>query len=268
MHLNESGVPFPVPSDTKKQAADKLYSYVNAFNIDISFDVCLKEIDFLEMVLIKNQYLNLTAVRDFEKGIVLHLVDSLLYLKSMRKYCPFLLFDGEDDEKGYANFVDMGCGAGFPGIVLALAEETYRGLLCDSVKKKVNAVDEFISQLDLNAQLSTSSDRLETLATSHRGEFCFAIARALSSLPTVLEYAAPFLAVDGILVVSKGNPESSEVSRANRVASMIGFEHIDTEQYELPEDYGHRSIFVYGYNGNSRVSLPRAVGMAASSPLA
>ena len=268
MHLNEAGVSFPISDEIKTDAADKLLSFVTAYGIDISEDACKKEIDYLEMMLEKNQFLNLTAVRDFQKGIILHLVDSLLYLKEMRKYCPFLEYDSDDDEEGHSSFVDMGCGAGLPGIPLAIADSSLRGVLCDSTKKKIAAVDEFIDRLSLESQLSTSTLRLEDLARSRGSLFPFALTRALSSLPTVLEYGKPFLAEDGVLIVSKGTPDETELRRAKRVQNLLGFELIEVDEFELPLDFGHRSIFVYNNVGESHVELPRAVGMATSSPLA
>lgn len=268
MRPNESGVSFPIDLQTKEDAAREVYEHARSLGIEVGEQECLREVDYLEMVLEKNQYLNLTAVRDFKKGLILHLVDSLLYLRPMRKYCPFVEYENDTDEIGFVTFLDMGCGAGFPGIPLAIAEPMYRGLLCDSTKKKIAAVDEFVSKLGFEDRLRTSSERLEELPHQYRDGFAFVIVRALSSLPTLLEYAAPLLADDGVLVVSKGTPEESEVRRASRVETMVGVELIDREEYELPIDSGHRTLFIYGRTGEPRVRLPRAVGMATSQPLA
>lgn len=268
MRLNESGVSFPIDPQIKVEAAREVFEHAQSLDIEISESACLREVNFLEMVLNKNQYLNLTAVRDFKKGLVLHLVDSLLYLRPMRKYCPFIEFTDDSEETEFVSFLDMGSGAGFPGIPLAIADPIYRGVLCDSTKKKMAAANEFIDSLKLNNQLKTTTMRLEELPHQYPNTFAFVIARALSSLPTLLEYAAPLLAEDGVLVVSKGIPDETEIRRSSKVETMVGVELIAREDFELPIDSGHRTFFIYGKTGEPRIELPRAIGMAANSPLA
>lgn len=234
--------------------------------LSLSDDVAVRLLDFLDLMLEKNAVINLTAIRDHDKGIVLHLLDSLLFAKGMQVACG----DAGVPLDFSGSFIDMGCGAGFPGIPLALAYEGLSGVLCDSVKKKIAAVDEFVGTLGLGNRLETSTERLETLplGSSYRSHFDFAFARALAPLPALIEYASPLLKKGGYLIVSKGTPDQDELDAGRRTAHVAGMRHIETMELELPDGYGHRTILVYGKMASPSVRLPRAVGYALKHPLA
>ena len=216
-------------------------------------------IRYLDLVLEKNKVLNLTAVREWDKALVLHLVDSLTLLEE---------FDKQPQGLKNRLFLDMGCGAGFPGIPLALARPERRGMLCDSVKKKIKAVDEFIAALGLGEQLQTSSERLETLGMTHRRSCGCVVARAVGSLPVLIEYATPILSRRGRLVVSKGVPEESELEAGLEAAELCGLELMSQRLFDLPQGYGQRTVLTYEKVAEPTVVLPRAVGAAHKQPLA
>ena len=221
---------------------------------------------FLDLMLEKNAVINLTAIRDRGKGVVLHLLDSLLFMKGME----LAMGEGKTGASLEGAFIDMGCGGGFPGIPLALVNEGLNGVMCDSVKKKIAAVEEFIGALGLGERLDTSTERLELLPLmpAYKARFDYAFARALAPLPALVEYAAPLLRKGGHLIVSKGVPEQEELEAGLRAAKVAGMQHIGTMELELPEGYGHRTVLVYGKISSPSVRLPRAVGYALKHPLA
>lgn len=239
--------------------------------ITVSDEQAEQLLGFLDLMLAKNEVVNLTAIRDREKGVILHLLDSLLFMKGIGTiggaggYVP-ASFGRPASVHG--SFIDMGCGAGFPGIPLALVNPGLHGVLCDSVKKKVAAVDEFIEALGLGDRLSTSSERLEALPLQTKTRFDCAFARALAPLPALIEYAAPLLKKGGRLVVSKGTPDQDELDAGQRVAKVAGMRHMQTVELELPDGYGHRTILIYGKIAMPSVRLPRPVGYALKHPLA
>ena len=213
---------------------------------------------YLDLVLEKNKVLNLTAIRDWDKALVLHLVDSLTLLPEL---------DAQTVALRERPFLDMGCGGGFPGIPLALARPDRRALLCDSVKKKVKAVDEFIEALGLGDQLSTDSERLEVLGTHHRRAFGCIVARAVGSLPVLIEYATPLLSKQGQLVVSKGTPTDEELQKGIEAAELCGLEVMSQRVFELPQGYGQRTVITYAKVTEPEVKLPRPIGTATKQPL-
>lgn len=258
----QDGLPASLTSDPSRELAaesQRLVELCSQAGIDVDQAVSRRLIRYLDLVLEKNKLLNLTAVREWDKALVLHLVDSLTLLEE---------FDKQPQGLKNRLFLDMGCGAGFPGIPLALARPERRGMLCDSVKKKIKAVDEFIAALGLGEQLQTSSERLETLGMTHRRSCGCVVARAVGSLPVLIEYATPILSRRGRLVVSKGVPEESELEAGLEAAELCGLELMSQRLFDLPQGYGQRTVLTYEKVAEPTVALPRAVGAAHKQPLA
>lgn len=208
----------------------------------------------LDLVIEKNKVMNLTRIVDVSDALVLHIVDSLLPL-----VCQHVTLSCS------SSFVDMGTGAGFPGIPLGIMTGA-QGTLIDSVGKKVNAVNEFIATLELD-NLVAAHGRLEDLACSLRGTQDYVFARALARTNILIEYAAPFLKRNGSLVVSKAHPDEDELAEAERAGELCGLRLVSRETFELPRDLGHREILTYTKTGKSRIRLPRKAGTAKRDPL-
>ena len=145
-------------------------------------------LDHLDLVLEKNKVMNLTRITSPEDALVLHILDSLLLEEEVAKT------DGP--------VLDIGTGAGYPGIPLAVMEDR-PFVLMDSVGKKARAVAEFADAMGLGA-VGTTRERAESYAVDHRGEFGAVVARAVAPLGVLVEYAQPLLSKGGRLVVSKG----------------------------------------------------------------
>ena len=208
----------------------------------------------LLLVIQKNEHVNLTRITSFEEGAYLHVVDSLLLWPS---------FEAAPAGK----FVDIGTGAGFPGIPLAIATGR-KALLVDSVGKKVHAVSEFVQQLGLANKVQARQARIEPLGKELRGQFAVVCARAVAQTNVLVEYATPLLCKGGRLVVAKARPTKEELDAANEAARICGLRCVSRETYELPGDRGHREILSYERVGNPSIKLPRTVGMAKHHPLA
>ena len=215
--------------------------------LSISPEIAEKCVQHLLLVLEVNKTTNLTRITDLHEALVLHLFDSLTLL-------PYLCAvpDGP--------CLDMGTGAGFPGIPLCLCSDRHFTLL-DSVGKKVHAVSSFIESLGLASRCDAVQDRVESFASSCPGSYAAVTARAL------VEYAAPLLVTGGYLIVSKGNPTRDELDHGNRAAKICGMRFLQQSSLELPLDLGHREILVYERCAKPQVVLPRAIGAAKKSPL-
>lgn len=210
----------------------------------------------LALVSEKNKVINLTRIVDPHDAIIRHVVDSLLLLPSLDNLTL-------PDE---ASFVDIGTGAGFPGIPLAIMS-SYQGILIDSVGKKVTAVNEFIEELGLTERLQAQAVRAEDLARTSAQSFDFVVARAVAELGVLVEYASPLLKRGGYLVVSKARISDEELSRGDATAKIVGMRRVSRETYELPGDTGHREVLVYVHDRKSSVRLPRKNGDAKHRPL-
>ncbi|WP_144743639.1 16S rRNA (guanine(527)-N(7))-methyltransferase RsmG [Enorma burkinafasonensis] len=231
---------------------DRLQSYCDEFQINLSNEQIGRCLDHLSLVIQANEKMNLTRILNVDDALVLHILDSLLLLEPL-----------EASPEG--RFLDMGTGAGFPGIPLAIASGR-PGILLDSVGKKVNAVQSFVDALGIDG-VDAVHDRIEHYALSNGGSFSCVVARALASLPVLVEYASPYLELGGLFVVTKGRPDEDELVSGYSAAEVCGLDLIDTMSIELPHALGHREILVFEKIERPHVKLPRAVGLAKKSPI-
>lgn len=245
---------FPYVDVSQEELIDELLELCSEVGLDISRGVAESCVAHLLLVLETNKVMNLTRIVDVHEALVLHILDSLTLL-------PLL------DESPEGSVLDMGTGAGFPGIPLAFASGRDFTLL-DSVGKKVKAVDSFLHMLGLERHCNAVQDRVESFAVVHRNEFAVVTARAMSSLPVLVEYAAPLLAIGGCLVVSKGNPSVEELASGEKAAKICGVQPVERTELELPCGLGHRVLLRYQKTGNPSIALPRPVGTARKTPLA
>jgi 16S rRNA (guanine527-N7)-methyltransferase len=222
------------------------------YGIDTTYEQRVLLLRHLDLVIEKNKTLNLTRIQDVESGIVLHILDSLLLAPACAA-AP----------KG--SYLDVGTGAGFPGIPIAIVSGR-DSLLIDSVGKKVAAVSEFVDELGLSA-VEAKAIRAEELARERHGAFSVVTARAVGQINTLVEYATPLLKVGGRLVVAKANLSDDEIAAGTRAAKICGLKSVSRETFELPYGMGHREVISYRKVRNPSIKLPRNTGMAQHHPL-
>lgn len=206
----------------------------------------------LALVIEENKVTNLTRIVDWESAQILHVEDSLAGLPEVA-------------EAPEGPYLDMGSGAGFPGIPLAVmtGRET---LLADSVGKKTRALDSFAHELGIADKVSSYHGRIEDLALLKPNYFSLVTARALSALSSLLELASPLMAKGGILVCYKTHSESEELEHAKSVAQKLGMEFVSSRGFTLSDGETNRAIIVFRKRCNPSMKLPRRVGMAQKKP--
>lgn len=236
------------------EAVEQLVSELKQMGLACPKNKARKMIRHLELVIEKNMVMNLTRIVTLRDAVTLHIVDSLV---------PLLTKDFVPSEG--LRFVDIGTGAGFPGIPLAIMTNM-QGTLIDSVGKKVTAVNEFIHQLDLESCRALAV-RAELLAVDEPRAFDFVCARAVAQSNVLIEYATPLLKYGGQLILEKANPTSEELDNANYAAQVCGLVRVSRETFELPRDLGHREVLIYEKDHDARIKLPRRNGLAKSDPL-
>lgn len=207
----------------------------------------------LDTVLEANQRLNLTAITDRYRGVRLHIVDSLAVL-------PYV-----GSAEGSA--ADIGSGAGFPGIPVAIVAERPLDLI-ESIKKRAVFLEACVRLLGGLWGTEVLPLRAEEAAESHACSYTCVMARALTSLPALVELASPLLAIGGRLVAMKGAPTVEELRSGEDAARMVGMEESQRVEYRLPELGETRTLVCYTRVGQSEVPLPRRVGLAQKRPLA
>lgn len=206
---------------------------------------------YLELVIEKNKELNLTRIDTKEKGMLLHIEDSLSCLEEFKRQ------EGE--------FLDIGTGGGFPGVPLAIATGR-TGVLIDSVQKKARAVQEMIEKLELENQIQARGIRSEELALEKGEEFTTVVARAVSSLPAVMELATPLLVPGGELIALRGKKDEVDLEDINHIADKLGLKLISRRHIYINETY-ERTIYVFKKVSQTSIKLPRRKGIAQKRPL-
>ena len=209
---------------------------------------------YLAALIRMNERLNLTRIVECNDAIRMHIVDSLMCLPEILK-AP----DGE--------LCDIGTGGGLPGVPLCVVSGR-PGALLDSVGKKAGALNEILAELHLEESIKAVPARSEEHAKTHRGGYAVVTARAVSSLPALIEMAAPLLSSRGILVALKGAPSAEEVRRGMVVAKMVGLQQCDVRYTLLPGGDERRTVVSYQKIGRSSLRLPRRPGQAHNTPLA
>lgn len=206
----------------------------------------------LELVLKENEISNLTRIIDQEQGQLLHIEDSLLGLPE------FLSAPS-------GRYGDLGTGGGFPGLPLAImsGRET---VLIDSVAKKTHALDRIIEQLGLAGQIITYTGRAEELAHEQPASFSVLTARALSSLPSLLELAVPLLHQGGQLICYKASLDEDEIERCGELQEKLGMKLVSKRKTVLSDGETHRALLVFEKIAEPTVKLPRRPGMAQKRP--
>ena len=207
---------------------------------------------YLDEVLRANETVNLTSITKRDEGILLHVEDSLAALPEIDK-AP----DGA--------YADLGSGAGFPGVPLALASQR-PVLLVEAVKKKCSAVQDIVNRMDLGSFVSFYPGRAEELAQERPASFSVITARALSSLPSLMELASPLLEQDGILVCLKSADIADELENAQAIQEKLALYMQETRTYTLSDGAINRSVVVFQKSGEPQVALPRRAGMAQKRP--
>ena len=210
---------------------------------------------FIDLFIEKNKSINLTKINNREEFLIKHIIDSLI----LDKYV---------DIKPNTQVADLGTGGGLPGLLLAILHPDSRFTLIDSVQKKIRCVKEFASQLKLN-NVTGLSDRLEELGQNkkYRESFDIVLARALASLPVLLELAIPLVKTGGIFVAMKGPNYSEEVSIAGIAMKQLKIEAPNIEKYELPEGMGSHYLLIFKKDKPTPNAYPRRVGVPNKSPL-
>lgn len=244
-------------SFTAKDGLRMLEKLSESYSLGFSEEQLETVINHLYLMYKKNEQINLTSIRSMPDGLILHAFDSLLFAK---------VISGYYDLSSSCHALDMGTGGGFPGIPLASVSE-FKVDLLDSVGKKVNACNEFASQIGLDNRVIAHHGRLEEYVRHSGRSFDLVTARALARLDVLIEYAEPYIHMGGYLFFGKAHPDETELSDAKHVSKMCGFTYVSRETFELPLELGHREIYVFEKTGKSKVKLPRKNGEARNHPL-
>lgn len=208
-----------------------------------------------DLLLDWNQRMNLTAITQPEEVAVKHFLDSALLLA----HCGAL--------PESLSLIDVGTGAGFPGLVLAVLKPEWSITLLDSLQKRVHFLETVCSELNL-ANVTCIHSRAEEGGQnpSLREQFDVATARAVANLPLLCEYCLPFVKVGGWFLPMKGTDPQAEGERGEKAILLLGGELKEIREYSLP-DGSYRSLFQIKKVRQTPKQYPRNPGKIKKSPL-
>ena len=205
----------------------------------------------LELVIKVNKKVNLTRIDSYEEAQLLHIEDSLSALE-------------EFNESPEGLYGDLGSGAGYPGIPIAI-HTGRQTVLVDSVEKKTKTLRYFIDCLNLE-NISVYNGRIETLACDMPGKFSVLSARALSSFSSLIELASPLLKNKGRLICYKSHVEEEDLKHVCEVAEKLGMKFISRREFYLSDNEVKRCIVVFEKISEPSIKLPRRIGLAQRKP--
>lgn len=228
--LNELGI---VLSEVQKQQFDQFY----------------------ELLVEWNKVMNLTGITEYEEVNEKHFVDSLSIVKAI-------------DMETVHTVIDVGTGAGFPGIPLKIAFPHLKIVLLDSLNKRIKFLNEVIDQLGLT-DISTIHGRAEDYAkqAEYREQFDLCVSRAVANLSTLSEYCIPYVQVGGMFIPYKSGEIDEEVVQAKKAVHLLGGKLENVVKFQLPESEISRSFVKIKKINNTTKKYPRKSGLPAKEPL-
>lgn len=207
---------------------------------------------YYEMLLKWNEKMNLTAIVDLESVIQKHFVDSLMVLKFLPSHVR--------------NLIDVGTGAGFPGVPLKIASKELSVTLLDSLNKRLIFLNALKEKLNLDFELIHA--RAEELAKkeNYREGFDISTSRAVASLNVLSEYCLPFVKVGGLFVAMKGGNVDEELDNARKSISLLGGVLEKVEKFNLPGNISRSMVVIKKVKKTNRI-YPRISAKIKKFPL-
>lgn len=237
----------------KKEFKQKMQQYAKEIGIMLQEKQIEQFEQYMELLLEWNQKINLTAITKQEEIILKHFIDSL----TIAKYV-----------KPNTKLVDVGTGAGFPGIPLKIVKEDVEITLVDSLNKRINFLQEVIEKLKLE-KIQALHFRAEEFGKqkAYRESFDYATSRAVANLATLSEYLLPLVKVKGKTINMKGSEIKDELEKSRKAISVLGgkIETIDT--FQLPQSDIDRNIIIISKEKQTPSKYPRKAGTPAKEPI-
>ncbi len=236
------------------QIKDYIIDATKSFKFKLS-DTQLSKLEAYYYLLIEwNQKMNLTAITDPQGVAVKHFADSLVVL------------DYVEIPQG-ARLVDVGTGAGFPGLVLKIARPDIELTLLDSLNKRLVFLNSVIDELGLSANLIHSRAEVGGQDIELRESFDFAVSRAVARLSVLSEYCIPYVRLGGRFLAFKSREVDDEIMLAKKAIGVLGGKIITTHRFCLPNDEGERAVVEIEKNSPTPDRYPRNSGKIKSNPL-
>lgn len=227
------------------------------FHIELPENQVNQFMTYYELLVEWNSFMNLTAITEFDEVIKKHFVDSVSLMNALP----------DIKEKEYT-LIDVGTGAGFPGIPLKIVFPKLKVVLLDSLNKRVSFLNEVINKLELT-EIEAVHGRAEDFAKrkEYRETFDLCVSRAVANLATLSEYCLPFVKIGGSFISYKSEKITEEYENAKEAIKVLGGKYDRQVDFNLPSSDIYRNLFVIQKVKNTPGKFPRKAGLPSKEPI-
>ncbi len=226
-------------------------------NIELSETQINMFVKYYELLVEWNSFMNLTAITEWKEVVIKHFIDSLSLVNVIENMT----------DVSYS-VLDIGTGAGFPGIPLKIAFPNLKITLVDSLNKRVKFLNEVINVLGLENIVAIHS-RAEDIGhnSMYREQYDIVVSRAVSNLTVLAEYCVPFVKLNGCFIPYKSEKSEEELSNASKALSILGCKYINSVDFDLPSSDIFRCLLVFEKIKNTPNKFPRKAGLPTKDPI-
>lgn len=237
----------------KKRFEEEMSKKSKILGVRFSVEQIEQFYKYMNLLIEWNEKMNLTAITEPKEIILKHFIDSLTILKYI-----------DDNSK----LVDVGTGAGFPGVPLSIMNPTLKITLVDSLNKRLIFLQEVVKELNLK-NIEIVHARAEEFGQNknYREKFDIATSRAVANLATLSEYLVPLVKIDGKIISMKASNAKEEINDAQKAIEVLGGKIEKIEEFDLPESDIGRTIIIIDKNKCTPAKYPRKAGTPAKEPI-
>jgi len=235
--------------------SESIIYITNEFNncgISITESQAEQYFTFYEMLVEKNKVMNLTGITEFEEVVRKHFIDSCVRVKLT----------------GTENVMDVGTGAGFPGLPLKILYPNLKITLLDSLNKRILFIDEVVRSLGLtNVELIHGRAEDFGVNPKYRERYDAVVSRAVANLSSLCEYCLPFVKVGGRFISYKSSAAEELIAAENAIKTLGGDKSVETDEFSLPGSDDKRMLIYITKRFKTPRNYPRKAGTPTKSPL-
>ena len=234
----------------------KLETFAGSFGVLLDKDMLKKMDIYAELLLEHNKKVNLTAITEPNEVMIKHFLDSLTVVPIIKEAMGNKIF----------SLIDVGTGAGFPGVVIAIAMGNAQITLLDSIGKKIDFLISLCDKLELKCDYVCERAEIVARKDNYREKFDIAVSRAVANLNMLSEYCVPFVKVGGSFIAMKGAAGRGEAEAAKNALDTLGLKTVSNEELILP-DNNRRIILNYKKTIKTPDFYPRKSAQIGKKPL-
>jgi 16S rRNA (guanine527-N7)-methyltransferase len=234
---------------------NKFEKSLEKLNIHLNEKQMFQFMKYYEMLIETNKVMNLTAITEYDEVVDKHFIDSLSLIQAIDLNQPLKV-------------IDVGTGAGFPGIPLKIAFPQLKIVLLDSLNKRINFLNRVIEILELT-DVETIHGRAEDFGRNpqYREQFDLCVSRAVANLSTLSEYCVPFIQVGGHFIPYKSGKVQEELENSRRAVTLLGGHIADCLSYSLADTDMERTLVIIEKINPTKKAYPRKAGKPSKEPL-